>query len=87
MEAMTDAAVMMGMDRHTAKALTIQTFRSAAEMAERSTISFSDLKDMITSPGGTTIAGIRVLEKAGLRGTVMDVIEAAAKRSAELGAK
>jgi pyrroline-5-carboxylate reductase len=86
MEAMTDAAVLLGMDRPTARELTVQTLKSAAAMAENRGASFSDLKDMITSPGGTTIAGMRALEKAGVRGTMMDVISAAANRSKELGA-
>jgi pyrroline-5-carboxylate reductase len=83
MEAFTDAAVCMGMDRPTARALTVQTFLGAAAMAQ-SGASFSELKDRITSPGGTTIAGLKVMEKAGLRGILMDVVEAATKRGAEL---
>ncbi|MEE9240525.1 MAG: pyrroline-5-carboxylate reductase dimerization domain-containing protein, partial [bacterium] len=42
-------------------------------------------KDMVASPGGTTIAGLHMLEKKGLRGAVMDAVFAATKRSAELG--
>jgi pyrroline-5-carboxylate reductase len=86
MEALTDAAVCMGMDRPTARALTVQTFLGAATMAE-SGAPFSELKDRITSPGGTTIAGLKVLERAGLRGVFMDVIEAATKRGEELDQK
>ncbi len=83
MEAFVDGAVCMGMDRPTARALTIQTFLGAASMAE-SGAQFSELKDRITSPGGTTIAGMKVLERAGLRGILMEVVEAATKRGVEL---
>lgn len=83
MEALTDAAVRVGMDRPTARQLTIQTMVGAAAMAQGGT-SFSELKDRITSPGGTTIAALQVLERAGLRGTLMDAIEAATRRGEEL---
>lgn len=83
MEAFTDGAVRMGMDRPTARALTVKTFLGAATMAA-SGEPFSELKDRITSPGGTTIAGLQVMERAGLRGTLMDVIQAATKRGEEL---
>ncbi len=85
MEAMTDAAVRMGMDRPTARDLTVRTVQGAAAMAATENTSFSELKDRITSPGGTTIAGLHVLERAGLRGIIMDVIEAATRRGEELG--
>jgi pyrroline-5-carboxylate reductase len=47
----------------------------------------AELKAMVTSPGGTTIRGLQVLERAGLRGILMDAVEAAAKRSRKLGKK
>ncbi len=83
MEAMTDGAVRMGLDRATARELTVQTFLGAAAMAAEGK-SFSELKDGITSPGGTTIAGLQVLERAGVRGAMMDVIQAATERGDEL---
>jgi pyrroline-5-carboxylate reductase len=83
MEALTDAAVRVGMDRPTARQLTIQTMVGAAAMAKGGA-PFSELKDRITSPGGTTIAALQVLERAGLRGTLMDAIEAATRRGEEL---
>jgi len=83
MEALTDAAVRMGMDRPTARELTVQTVLGAATMAEGS-VPFSELKDRITSPGGTTMAALHVIERAGLRGILMDAIEAATRRGEEL---
>ncbi len=86
MEAFTDAGVLMGLDRPTARSLTIWTILGSAIMAQ-SGESFSDLKAKITSPGGTTIAGLQVLEGSGLRGIIMDVVEAAVRKSSELEAK
>lgn len=83
MEAFTDGAVRMGLDRVTARALIVQTFLGSAKMAETGA-SFSELKDRITSPGGTTIAGLQEMERAGLRGILMDVVEAATNRAQEL---
>jgi len=84
MEALTDGGVRMGLDRATARELTTRTFAGAAAMAEQENAPFSELKDRITSPGGTTIAGLQVLERAGLRGILMDVVEAATRRGEEL---
>lgn len=86
LEALVDGAVCMGMDRPTARTLAIQTVLGAARMAAAEEAPFSELKDRITSPGGTTIAGLHVLERAGLRGILMDVIEEATARGEELGA-
>jgi pyrroline-5-carboxylate reductase len=84
MEALTDGGVLMGMDRPTARALAVQTVLGAATVAASGNIAFSELKDRITSPGGTTIAGLQVLESGGLRGLIMDAIEAATLRAEEL---
>jgi pyrroline-5-carboxylate reductase len=84
MEALTDGGVLMGLDRPTARTLAVQTVLGAATMAASGNISFSELKDRITSPGGTTIAGLQVLESGGLRGLIMDAIEAATIRAEEL---
>ena len=84
MEALTDAGVGMGLDRATARDLTIQTLAGAAALAAQTNASFSELKDRITSPGGTTIAGLQVMERAGLRGMLIDAVEAATKRAEEL---
>jgi pyrroline-5-carboxylate reductase len=87
MEAFTDGGVLMGLDRATARKLIVQTFLGAAKMAMESGESFSDLKDKITSPGGTTIAGMSVLERAGARGIMMDAVRAATQRGFELEPK
>jgi pyrroline-5-carboxylate reductase len=84
MEALTDGGVLMGLDRPTARSLAVQTVLGAATMAASGNFTFSELKDRITSPGGTTIAGLQVLEAGGLRGLIMDAIEAATIRAEEL---
>ncbi len=83
MEAMSDAGVLLGLPRDVARKLTVQTFSGAAAMAAQGK-SFSDLKDMITSPGGTTISGLKIMEKAGTRGVFMETIAAAACRADDL---
>jgi pyrroline-5-carboxylate reductase len=84
-EALSDAGVRMGLDRATALTLAAATVEGAAEMVQTTGQHPGQLKDMVTSPGGTTIAGLQVLERAGLRGVLIDVVEAATRRSAELG--
>jgi pyrroline-5-carboxylate reductase len=84
LEGLVDGGVLMGLDRATARELAVQTMLGAAAMAAEEDASFSELKDRITSPGGTTIAGLRVMERAGLRGILMDTIKAATERADEL---
>jgi len=84
MEALTDAGVGVGLDRTTSRRLAVQTVAGAAAMAADGNTAFSDLKDRITSPGGTTSAGLHVMERAGLRGILMDAVRAATKRGEEL---
>lgn len=84
MEALTDGAVLMGMDRPTARKLAVQMVLGAAIMAQKEDAPFSDLKDRITSPGGTTIAGLQAMERGGIRGILMDTIQAATRRGEEL---
>ncbi|MFH0959720.1 MAG: pyrroline-5-carboxylate reductase [Pseudomonadota bacterium] len=83
MEAMTDAGVLMGLSRFIARQLTVQTFLGAASMASHGK-SFSDLKDLITSPGGTTISGLKIMELAGVRGIFMEAVENAALRAEKI---
>ena len=85
-EALSDGGVRMGLPRHIATALAAQTVRGAAEMVLAGNEHPSVLKDRVTSPGGTTIAGLQVLENGRLRATLIGAVEAATKRSIELGA-
>ena len=84
-EALADAGVRVGLPRTTAHVLATQTVLGAAKMVEVSGEHPAVLKDRVTSPGGTTIAGLRELEAGGLRATVIKAVEAATNRSVELG--
>lgn len=84
-EALSDAGVKMGLSRKVANILTIQTVLGAAKLARTSGKHPGELKDMVTSPGGTTIAGLHVLEAGGVRTSLMDAVEKATQRSIELG--
>ncbi len=80
-EALSDAGVRMGLDRASALTLAAATVGGAADMVLATGQHPGQLKDMVTSPGGTTITGLQVLERAGLRGVLMDAVEAATLRA------
>lgn len=84
-EALSDGGVRMGLPRDLATALAVQTLRGAAEMMLVEKVHPGILKDRVTSPGGTTIAGLQALEDRGVRGALIAAVEAATKRSVELG--
>ncbi|MBL8818878.1 MAG: pyrroline-5-carboxylate reductase [Planctomyces sp.] len=84
-EALSDGGVRMGLPRATATRLAAQTVLGAAEMVLQSQQHPAALKDGVTSPGGTTIAGLHELERGGLRAAVMNAVQAATLRSQELG--
>ena len=85
LEALADAGVLVGLPRDKALLLAGQTILGSARLAQERGIHPGQLKDMVASPGGTTIAGLKVLEKGGLRGLLMEAVDAATRRSAELG--
>ena len=83
-EALADAGVKMGLHRDEALMLSIQTLLGTSRLLLETKIHPSTLKDMVSSPGGTTITGIHELEKHGFRNAVISAVEAATKRSNEL---
>jgi pyrroline-5-carboxylate reductase len=83
-EAMSDAGVRVGLPRPIALKLAAQTVYGSAKMVIDEQAHPAVLKDQVTSPGGTTIAGLDELEKAGLRSALMEAVKAATRRSEEL---
>jgi len=86
-EGMIDAGIKTGLARPVAEALAIQTVLGSVKLMQESGKHPAVLRAMVTSPGGTTIAAQHILERAGFKGIIMDAIEAATNRSAELGKK
>lgn len=84
-DAMADAGVKMGLSRKDSLLLSAQTMLGSAKLLLESNEHPGQLKDRVTSPGGTSIAGIHTLEQGGLRTTIIDCVEAATIRSKELG--
>jgi pyrroline-5-carboxylate reductase len=84
-EALSDGGVRVGLPRDAATALAAQTVFGAAKMVLETGSHPGVLKDQVASPGGTTIAGLHALERGGVRGAIMDAVEAATRRATELG--
>jgi len=85
LEALSDAGVKVGLSRRTAQLLAAQTLLGSAKLLLETNEHPGHLKDMVTSPGGTAITGLHTLEHGGLRTTLMNAVEAATRRSRELG--
>ena len=85
-EALSDGGVRVGLPRDVATLLAAQTVLGAAKTVLETGLHTGVLKDQVASPGGTTIAGLHELERGGVRGALIDAVEAAARRSAELAA-
>ena len=84
-EALTDGGVKMGLPRDVSTTLAAQTAFGAAKMVLEAGMHIGELKDFVTSPGGTTIEGIHALEKGGIRNAMINAVEAATKKSKRLG--
>ncbi len=84
-DALSDAGVKAGLPRPLALELAAQTLYGSAKMVLETKEHPGKLRDMVTSPGGTTIEGLHALEKGKLRATLMNAVEAATARSKELG--
>ena len=85
LEALSDAGVKVGLSRRTAQQLAAQTVLGSAKLLLETNEHPGRLKDMVTSPGGTAITGLHTLEHGGVRTTLMNAVEAATRRSRELG--
>ncbi|HEY7364946.1 MAG TPA: pyrroline-5-carboxylate reductase [Methylomirabilota bacterium] len=85
LESLADGGVKMGLDRITAMTLATQTVLGAAKLLLETGMHPGALKDMVSSPGGTSIAGISALEEGGIRTTFIKAVERATQRSRELG--
>ena len=86
-EALADGGVATGLSRQIANQLALQTVLGTAQLLKESELHPAQLKDRVTSPGGTTIAGITQLEKNGFRSAVIEAVRAAYLRSQELAEK
>jgi len=85
LEGLSDAGVKVGLSRRTSQLLAAQTLLGSAKMLLETNEHPGKLKDMVTSPGGTAITGLHTLEHGGVRTTLMNAVEAATRRSRELG--
>jgi pyrroline-5-carboxylate reductase len=84
-EALSDGGVAAGLPRPIAQKLALQTVLGTAQLMAESQLHPAEMKDRVTSPGGTTIAAVRELERAGFRSALIEAVKASATRSQELG--
>ena len=87
LEALIDAAVHLGFPRHLARRLVLATVAGSTEFASRSDRHLAELRDMVTSPGGTSASALSELERGGFRTVIADAVWAAYRRTLELAAK
>jgi len=86
-EILTEAGVRMGLARDVALKLSAQSLLGAAKLCLQGEKQPAELRSMVASPGGTTLAGLKALEEGNLRATLISAVEAATRRSAELGGR
>lgn len=86
-EALADGGVAAGLPRAIASKLALHTVLGTARLLQEEQLHPAELKDRVTSPGGTTIAGVRELERAGFRSALIEAVLAAKERSQQLGQK
>ena len=84
-EALIEAGVLVGLPRDVARTLAVQTLLGSARLLAETGEAPEALRAGVTSPGGTTAAGLRVLEQAGVRAAILDAVSAATERSRALG--
>ncbi len=84
-EALADGGVKSGLPREIAMQLALATIKGTVELLQTTKIHPAELKDRVTSPGGTTIAGVAELESGGLRSALIQAVQSATRRSQELG--
>lgn len=86
-EALADGGVLMGLPRALAASLAAQTVLGAAETVRRTGLHPAELREAVASPGGTTMAALETLERAGTRAAFMGAVRAATERAREMGRK
>jgi pyrroline-5-carboxylate reductase len=84
-EAFEDAGIVSGLTHESARRLILSTVGGTAELLTAENIACSDLRRMVTSPGGTAAAGLAEMERRGVRGAIIDGVTAAMRRAGELG--
>ena len=84
-ESLIEAGVLMGLTREVSEVLAVQTLRGSAELLRSSDEHAAALRGSVTSPGGTTAAGLHALESGGVRAAILDAVKAATERSEQLG--
>ena len=84
-EALIDAGVYVGLPRDTARTLALQTVYGSTKLVIETGLHPGQLKDMVVSPGGTTAEGLQALEKGGVPGVIVEAVNAAYKKSVQLG--